>query len=147
MSVVREWDLVDAPPEEVWRVVSDPRNLPRWNRYIRGVHGVPDDGLREGTRYWTEMSVMGVSFRVTAEVEEIDAPRFARIRLSGPIDATVRTWIRPAGRGRSRLEHEVEYRLRGGPIGNVIARGLQLIGVPTVLKRGVRAQKRQVERG
>lgn len=145
MSVVRQWELVDAPPEEVWRVVSDPRNLPRWNRYIRGVHDVPDDGLVAGSRYWTEMSVMGMSFRVAAEVEDIDPPRFSRIRLSGPVDATVRTWVRPAGRGRSRLEHEVQYRLKGGPIGSLIARGLRLFGAPTLLKRGVRAQKRQVE--
>lgn len=147
MTVIRQWELVDAPPEDVWRVVSDPRNLPRWNRYIRTVHGVPDDGLKPGTRYWTELSVMGVSFRVAAEVEEIDPPRFARIRLSGPLDATVRTWVRPAGRGRSRLEHEVEYRLKGGPIGGVVARGLRLVGAPSLLKRGVRAQKRQAERG
>lgn len=145
MTTVRQWEIVEAPPEDVWAIVSDPRNLPRWNKYIRSVHGVPDDGLGPGDRYSAELSVMGVSFRVDAEVEEIDAPRFSRIRLSGPVDATVRTWVRPAGPARSRLEHEVEYRLKGGPVGGVVARGLRVFGAPTLLKRGVRAQKRQVE--
>lgn len=145
MTTVRHWELVEASPEDVWDVVADPRNLPRWNRYIRSVHDVPDDGLQAGTRYWTQMAVLGMTFRVDAEVEEVDPPRFARVRLSGPVDATIRTWVRPAGRERSRLEHEVEYRLRGGPVGKIIARGLRMLGAPTLLKRGVRAQKRQAE--
>jgi carbon monoxide dehydrogenase subunit G len=146
MSVVRQWTVVDATPEEVWGVVADPRNLPRWNRYIKSVNDVPENGLRQGSTYWTEMGVMGVSFRVKARVEEIDPPRFARVHLSGPLDAVIRTWVRPVGTRRSRLEHEVDYRLRGGPIGAVIARGLQLLGAPALLRRGLRAQKRQVER-
>jgi uncharacterized protein YndB with AHSA1/START domain len=145
MSTVRQWVVVEAPPEEVWRVVADPRNLPRWNRSIRSVEGVPEDGLKPGDRYTTIMGALGVTFRVEARVEEIDPPRFARIRLSGPVEATVRTWVRPIGTSRSRLEHEIEYRLRGGPIGEVIARGLQLVGAPTLLKRGIRAQKKHVE--
>jgi ligand-binding SRPBCC domain-containing protein len=146
MSVVRQWTVIDAAPEEVWAVIADPRNLPRWNRYIKSVHDVPENGLRQGSTYWTEMGVMGVSFRVKARVEEIDPPRFSRVHLSGPLDAVIRTWVRPVGTRRSRLEHEVDYRLRGGPIGAVIARGLQLLGAPALLRRGLRAQKRHVER-
>jgi carbon monoxide dehydrogenase subunit G len=147
MTVVRQWTVVNATPQEVWEVVADPRNLPRWNRYIRAVHGVPENGLREGSTYWTEMGMMGVNIRVEADVEDLDPPRFARVRLSGPLDAVVRTWIRPVGSRRSRLEHEVDYSLRGGPMGALIARGLKTLGAPTVLKRGLRAQKNQVERG
>ena len=147
MSVVRQWIVVEASPQDVWDTVSNPRHLPRWNRYIRSVHDVPENGLRKGASYWTEMRVMGVTFRVKAQVEELDPPRFSRVRLSGPLEATVRTWIRAVGTRRSRLEHEVEYRLRGGPLGALIARGLQVVGAPSMLKRGIRAQKRQVERG
>jgi uncharacterized membrane protein len=147
MSVVRQWTVVDATPEEVWEVVSDPRNLPRWNRYIKAVHGVPEDGLKPGSTYWTEMGGMGVNIRVKAEVEDIDPPRFARIRLTGPVDAVVRTWVRPVGTRRTRLEHEVDYRLRGGPLGALIARATGTFGAPTLLKRGLRAQKRQAEGG
>jgi uncharacterized membrane protein len=142
---IREHVIVDASPEEVWDVVADPRNLPRWNRFIRAVHDVPEDGLREGSGYWAELGGLGMSLRVRARIEELDPPRYARVRLSGPIEATVRTWIRPAGRRRARLEHEVDYRLRGGPIGEVVARTLRLAGAPTLLRRGIRAQKRQVE--
>lgn len=147
VSRIREHVIVDASPEDVWEVVADPRNLPRWNRFIRAVHDVPEDGLREGSGYWAELGSLGLRVRVPARVEELDPPRYARVRLSGPIDATVRTWIRSAGRRRSRLEHEVEYRLRGGPVGEVIARTLRVAGGPALLRRGIRAQKRQIEGG
>jgi len=147
VSRIREAVIVDASPEEVWAVVSDPRNLPRWNRLIRVVQDVPENGLREGSKYWAEIGGLGVSVRVRADVEELDPPRYGRVRLSGPIDAVVRTWIRPTGSDRSRLEHEVDYRLRGGPVGEVIARTVRLLGGPTLLRRGIRAQKRQVEEG
>jgi uncharacterized protein YndB with AHSA1/START domain len=147
MSVVRASEIVEASPQGVWEVVSDPHNLPLWNRHIREVHGVPEHGLKEGSKYWTRVSFLGVSVRVDAEVEEVDPPRFSRIRLTGPLEATVRTWINPAGSGRSRLEHEVDYHLRGGPVGELVARGLRALGAGRLLRRGARAQKRLVESG
>lgn len=147
MTVVRQSTVVDARPDEVWRVISDPRNLPRWNSFIKAVHNVPPNGLKPGDRYRTELGVLGVRFRVEVRVVEVDEPRSAMIRLSGPLEATIRTWLRPVGKGKTRLEHEVDYSLKGGPIGAMIARGVKLLGAPTILKRGIRAQKRQVESG
>jgi carbon monoxide dehydrogenase subunit G len=145
--IVRQSAVVDARPEEVWIVISDPRNLPRWNPHIKSVGGVPTDGVKPGDTYWTELRVVGVPFRIRARVIAFDAPRSSVIRLSGPLDATVRTWLRPVGKGRTRVEHEVDYRFKGGPVGRLIARAVRLLGAPTLLKRGIRAQKRQVEKG
>lgn len=147
MSVVRASEVIDAPPEEVWKVISDPRNLPRWNSHIKSVHGVPEDGLKEGTQYSTALRILGVPFEVRAEVRRIDPPRFAEIRLTGPVEAEVRTWVRPVGKRRARLEHEVNYRVRGGAAGAVVTQGLRMMGAGTILRRGTRAQKEQVEEG
>jgi uncharacterized protein YndB with AHSA1/START domain len=145
---IRESIIVDAPVEEVWSVVSDPRNLPRWNKHIVAVHDVPDEGLEEGARYWTELGGAGVHFRVGAQVEEFDPPRYSRIRLSGPLDAVVQTWVHPAGRRRSRLEHEVDYHLHHtGPLDTLIGRALRVFGATALLRRGIRTQKQQVEQG
>ena len=147
MTVIRQSTVIDAPPNEVWNVIADPRNLPRWNSLIRAVRGVPPNGLKPGDRYATEIGALGVRFKVWARVVEIDAPRSSMIRLTGPLEATVRTWLRPVGKRRTRLEHEVDYTIKGGPVGSLVARGVKHLGAPTILKRGVRAQKRQVERG
>jgi carbon monoxide dehydrogenase subunit G len=147
MTVIRQSTVIYARPEEVWRIISDPRNLPRWNTLIKAVHGAPPDGLKPGDRYSTELGVLGVKIKVAARVLETDPPRSAMIRLTGPLEATVRTWLRPVGKGRTRLEHEVDYKLKGGPVGSLIARGVKHLGAPSILKRGIKAQKRQVERG
>src|SRR5687768_7219330 len=89
---IRETTIVEAPVEDVWNVVSDPRNLPRWNKHIIEVHDLPEEGLEPGSRYWTELGGAGVVFRVRAQVEEFDPPRYSRIRLDGPLDAIVQTW-------------------------------------------------------
>jgi carbon monoxide dehydrogenase subunit G len=147
MTVIRQSTVIDARPEEVWRIISDPRNLPRWNSLIKAVDGAPPNGLKPGDRYSTELGVLGVKIKVAARVLETDPPRSAMIRLTGPLEATVRTWLRPVGKGRTRLEHEVDYKLKGGPVGSLIARGVKHLGAPSILKRGIKAQKRQVERG
>jgi uncharacterized membrane protein len=147
LSRISESLVVEASPEEVWDVVADPRNLPRWNRFIRSVRDVPENGLRAGSKYWTVLGGLGVSVKVRADVEEIEPPRYSRVRLSGPLDAVVTTWVRPAGSGRTRLEHEVEYHLRGGAVGELLARSVRLLGGRQLLRRGIRAQKRQVEAG
>jgi uncharacterized protein YndB with AHSA1/START domain len=146
-SRVRESIVIDAPPQEVWRVIADPRNLPRWNPHIAAVHGVPDEGLKPGTRYQSELRFVGAHAKVDAEVIELEPGRYSEIELSGPVWATVRTFLRPIGKHQTRVEHEVEYRFRGGPIGGVVARVVRLLGAPTLLRRGLRAQKVQREEG
>ena len=142
---IREHTLVDAPPGDVWDTISDPRNLPNWNKHILAVHDPPANGLRAGSRYWTEMGGFGVRVRVRAEVLEIDPPRYSKVKLTGPIEAVVQTWVHPAGRRRCRLEHQVDYTVRGGPLGAMIARVLRRLGAKGLLHRGIKAQKRQVE--
>ena len=147
VNVIRQAVVIEAPPEEVWKVVSDPRNLPRWNAHIRSVTGAPDRELRPGDSYWTELGAMGIHVRVRSTVESVDRPRSAVVRISGPIRGVVRTWLRPVGSGRCRLEHEVEYSMAGGPVGAMISAAVKRLGGPTILRRGLTAQKRQVEAG
>jgi uncharacterized protein YndB with AHSA1/START domain len=137
---------IGASPEQVWAVVSDPRNLPHWDKHIVEVVGVPLGGLAQGTKYITVMKFMAVRARVAAEVLRWDPPHVSSIRLSGVIDATVTTTVEALGDRRSRLRHQVGYRFRGGPLGKVAARSTALVGgAQFALRRGALAQKRQIE--
>ena len=132
----------------MWAFISDPRNLPRWDRHITAVEGVPDQGLSVGVRYSTELRFVGVAGIVDAEVLEWDPPRSSKILLRGFIEAVVFTRVEPLPRGRSRIVHEVRYGFRGGPVGSLAARALRITGGPQlVLRRGTLAQKRQIEAG
>ena len=142
-----EIDLViEASPEAVWEVISDPRNLPHWDRHISRVEGVPADGLRLGTRYMTEMRFMAFRTHVAGEVLEWDPPQLSVIRLKGLLDATVTSVVEELSGGRSLLEHTIDYRFRGGPLGELAARSLaRMGGADLALRHGSLAQKREIE--
>jgi len=137
---------VEAPPEEVWAVVSDPLNLAHWDRHIESVEGAPEDGLHVGATYTTVMRFLHVHARVNTEVLEWSPPFRAKFRLAGLLAAVVTTTVAPLPGGRSHLEHEVDYRFRGGLIGELAARSLRLLGGPQfALRHGTMAQKREIE--
>ncbi len=137
---------VDAPPERVWEVTSDPANLPHWDRHIESVR-VPPDGLGPGVRYQVVMRFMAFRTTVRAEVLEWEPPWRAVVRLSGLLEATVSTSIAALPHERSVLRHEITYRFRG-PFGGIGAQSIQAVGGSQLaLKRGVLAQKRDIEAG
>lgn len=137
---------VDAPPEEVWAVVANPKNLPLWDRHIESVEGVPDRELRAGDRYTTVARFVTVRAHVDAHVLEREPPYRSVIHLSGILDATVTTIVEPLPDDQSFLEHLVEYRFAGGPLGEFAARSLRLLGGDAfVLRHGTQMQKRQIE--
>lgn len=137
---------VDAPPERVWEVTSDPANLPHWDRHIESVR-VPAGGLAPGVRYDVTMRFMAFRTNVVAEVVEWEPPWRAVVRLSGLLEATVSTSIAALPDDRSVLRHEITYRFRG-PFGGIGAQSIQAVGGSQLaLKHGVLAQKRDVEAG
>jgi uncharacterized membrane protein len=137
---------IDAPARRAWEVVSDPRNLPHWDRHIVRVVGV-DDGLSEGVRYTTVMRFLTAQADVACTVVAWDPPRRSVIELAGIVEARVETTVTPLGRGgRCRLEHDVEYRFGGGPLGALAARSVRFLGgAHLALRHGALAQKREIE--
>jgi carbon monoxide dehydrogenase subunit G len=135
---------VDAPPERVWDVASDPANLPQWDRHILRVR-LPGGGLAQGVRYEVDMGFMAVQTTVRAFVLEWEAPWRASIHLDGLIEGVVTTSIASLPYDRSVLRHEVDYRFKG-PLGRFGATSLNMLGgAQLALRHGVLAQKRQIE--
>ncbi len=145
MTVVEVSEVIDAPPKTVWDVVANPWNLPVWDRHIYEVKGVPKAGLERGTEYTTGVRFLGARAHASARVLEIEPERYSKIELRGLVDGVVETWLEPLDRGRTRLRHRVAFRFKGGTIGELAARAIQMLGATTLLRRGIRAQKRQAE--
>jgi uncharacterized protein YndB with AHSA1/START domain len=146
VTVVSVDVVVEAPPEDVWEVVGDPHNLSHWDRHVGAAAGVPPEGLSLGVRYTSELHFMAVRSHVDCEVLEWEPPYRSVIRLEGLLDATITTTVEPLARGRSLLEHVVDYRFRGGTLGDFAARSLRMLGGPQLaLRHGTMAQKREIE--
>jgi uncharacterized protein YndB with AHSA1/START domain len=103
---------VDAPPEVVWEVASDPRSLPAWERLIESVW-VPQTGLGAGVAFEVTMSFMGVRATVPCLVSEWEPPWRSVVELEGLLEATVATSVAKLPYDRSVLRHEVAYVFRG----------------------------------
>ena len=135
---------VEASPRRVWKVVSDPRNIPYWERHVVSVD-LPDGDFGLGSTYGVVMSFMGVRVSVRGEILAWEPPSHATVRLRGPLDATIETSVASLPRGRSVLRHEVTYTFRG-PLGRVVAAGLKVVGGAQLgIRHGTLAQKRQIE--
>jgi len=135
---------VDAPPEMVWQITSDPRNLPHWDRHIEGVE-LPPGGLGPAARYQVTMRFVAVRTTVPCRIEEWEPPWRSKVHLGGLLDATVTTSIASLPFDRSVLRHEVSYVFRG-PLGGFAAASVIAVGGASyALRRGTLAQKREIE--
>ncbi|HTG47375.1 MAG TPA: SRPBCC family protein [Actinomycetota bacterium] len=145
MRTTAEYSVeVDAPPELVWEVTSDPKNLPHWDRHIVAVK-VPAGGLGPGVRYTAIMGFMGVRAGVPCQVLSWDPPWNAAVHLGGLLDATVVTTIASLPKHRSVLRHEVDWIFRG-PLGRFAAASVNAVGgAEFALRRGTLAQKDEIE--
>lgn len=144
MTVVEFSVEVDAPPERVWEVASDPGNLPQWDRHIVRVR-VPEGGLAQGVDYEVDMGFMAVQTTVRGRVIEWEPPWHSMIQLRGLLEALVTTSVASLPHDRSVLRHEVDYRFRG-PLGGFGAASLNMLGgAHMALRHGVLAQKAQIE--
>jgi carbon monoxide dehydrogenase subunit G len=135
---------VEAPPEAVWEVAGDPRNLPHWDKHIVSV-ALPPGGLVAGSHYEVEMGFMAVRARVPCKVLEWEPPTRSVIHLGGLLDATVTTSIASLPRDRSLLRHQIDYIFRG-PMGRFAAASVNAVGgAEFALRRGTLAQKHEIE--
>jgi uncharacterized protein YndB with AHSA1/START domain len=135
---------VDAPPEAVWAVTSDPRNLAFWDPRIRRV--VTDEPLVAGAGFEAEVGYRGIHTTIPCRVLEWEPPWRAVVHLGGVLDASVTTTIAALPFDRSVLRHEVAYRFRGR-LGGVVAAGLHAVGgADHALRKGTTAQRRAIER-
>jgi len=146
VTVVEAEVELDATPEKAWSVVSDPYNLPHWDRHIAAVEGVPARGLAPGIRYTSVMKFMAVRARIDCLVLEFVPPHRAVTRLSGLVEAVVTTTVTALGADRSVLFHHIDYRFRGGVLGAFAAQSVRMLGgAYLTLRHGILAQKRQIE--
>jgi len=145
MTTTVEYSVeVDAPPETVWTVTSDPRGLPAWERLIESVR-VPPGGLEQGVEFEVVMEFIGVRATISCSVSEWEPPWRSAVHLRGLLDATVITSVASLPFDRSVLRHEVHYVFRG-PLGSFAAAGVRAIGgAEYALRRGTEAQLRAIE--
>ncbi|MFC4786426.1 SRPBCC family protein [Nocardioides sp. MAHUQ-72] len=78
MVHIRGEVTIDAPVAEVFDLVADERNEPRYNPRILRAEKVGDGPVGRGTRFVAQPKGMGARGRMTVEVLEYDRPHRLR---------------------------------------------------------------------
>jgi carbon monoxide dehydrogenase subunit G len=117
---------IDAPPEQVWEVVMDPKRLGEWVSIHRDVEDVSDRPLKDGSTLKQKLCLRGVNFHVKWTVAESKAPELAVWDGRGPARSKAHTSYRlqPNGDGGTQFDYENEFNAPLGPLGSVASRAL-----------------------
>jgi len=117
---------IDAPPEEVYDVLTDPNCLGQWVTIQEELVSAPDPPLSEGDCVVQRMKVVGKSFEVSWDVEVADRPSKVRWAGNGPMGSVARATyeLSDNGNGGTTFSYTNEYDVPGGPVGKVAGRAL-----------------------
>ena len=118
---------IDAPPEQVFDYMLDPRRLSDWVTIHRKVNSADSGELREGFCMEQTLALRGAPFKVKWTLTDYDRPSTATWEGRGPGGSYARTTYRLGsenGGGRTRFEYENEYKAPGGVLGAAASRAL-----------------------
>jgi acyl-CoA synthetase (AMP-forming)/AMP-acid ligase II/carbon monoxide dehydrogenase subunit G len=143
---VQKETLVDAPREEVWKLVSDPEN---YRSFVSGLTRMDRKGRKqtgEGARYTLRLRVGSADVGGLVEVVEFDECReIAWTNITG-VDHRGRFRLREAPDGRTKVIFRLSYDAPGGVLG-ILADRISEPMVSQNLERSLENLRRELEGG
>jgi uncharacterized protein YndB with AHSA1/START domain len=126
MSEVRAQIDIDAPPEEVYDLMLDPKRLHEWVTIHRKVNKVDSGEPREGFHMDQTLCLRHANFKVRWTLTEADRPHSATWEGKGPAGsyARVTNQLSPNGNGGTHYEYENTFEAPGGAMGRLASRVL-----------------------
>lgn len=112
---------IEAPPERVWEILTDPERLPEYNATIIEVSDATGRLDQVGSTYRGVAKVYGRRIEGVWEVTEVIPMRRIVQRGSAPGGgaATVSGTLEPTDRGTTRAAVEIDYELPAGFLGEL----------------------------
>jgi uncharacterized protein YndB with AHSA1/START domain len=117
---------IDAPPEAVYAVLTDPRCLGEWVTIQEELEEAPRGDLKEGDTLRQRMKVAGQRFRLHWKVIEADRPSRVVWEGKGPLGSKAKAVyeLNGNGEGRTRFSYMNQYKLPGGIAGRIAGRAI-----------------------
>jgi carbon monoxide dehydrogenase subunit G len=111
---------IDAPVEDVWRTVMDPRRLGDWVTIHRELLSHSPDTMEQ------VLCLRGAKFKVKWQLATNDAPHHAEWKGRGPARSHAETEYRLTdnGKGGTRFDYRNEFKAPLGPLGALASHAL-----------------------
>jgi uncharacterized protein YndB with AHSA1/START domain len=125
-SLEREIDI-QASPDRVYDVLTDPRCLGEWVTIQEELEEAPDGDLKKGSRLRQRMKVAGQRFRLSWTVVEAERPERVVWEGQGPMGSKAKAVYELSGddNGGTRFSYCNQYDLPGGPAGRIAGRAIK----------------------
>jgi uncharacterized protein YndB with AHSA1/START domain len=126
MSKLEREIQIDAPPEDVYDKLTDPKCLGEWVSVHDGLEEAPPGNVEQGDTMVQRMKVAGKRFRITWHVDEAERPNRVVWTGKGPMGTRARATylISKNGGDGSTFNYVNEYDLPGGPLGRLAGRAV-----------------------
>lgn len=126
MTELRREIEIEAPPEHVYDVVTDPRCLGQWVTIQEELEEAPEGDLAPGDRLVQRMKIAGRRFKVTWKVLRADRPSCIVWEGTGPMGTRAKAVYEfSSNGGGTRFSYLNEYELPGGAAGRIAGRALR----------------------
>jgi carbon monoxide dehydrogenase subunit G len=119
---------IEASPDAVYDVLSDPTCLGEWVTIQEELEEAPSGDLTAGSRLRQRMKVAGQRFRLSWTVIEADRPSRIVWEGKGPMGSKAKAIYELSGDGdgRTRFSYMNEYGLPGGVAGRLAGRAIRV---------------------
>jgi carbon monoxide dehydrogenase subunit G len=92
--------LVDRPVPEIFDFLSNPLNLPKWQKMIAAIEQLTPGAPAVGTKYKVSAEVMGRKIDGQMEITAFEPPaRVGFVNQSGPMRVNITVTLKPVGSG------------------------------------------------
>ena len=117
---------IDAPPEEVWKKVMDPRCLGEWVTIHKKLESADDGPPHEGMQMRQKLVLRHASFHVNWELAECKPTQLAKWKGKGPARSNARTeyHLTENSAGGTDFHYVNEFTAPGGPLGKAASKAL-----------------------
>ena len=118
MTTLERSIVINASPETIDAITTDPSRLPEW---YAGIQEAKSDGTypQVGGTVESVYKAVGISFKIKMTSEEYVPGQSMRINMEGMISGTNRWTYQPEGDG-TRITATFEYEMPGGGLGQAV---------------------------
>lgn len=125
MSLVTASIVIDAPAQDVWDMVMDPKSLGEWVTIHRRLLHADEGPPRVGYEMDQQIHLRGVTVDVRWKLAQCEPGRLAVWEGRGPARSRAHTeYVLSPNDGSTRFDYRNEFRAPLGPVGAIVSRAL-----------------------